>query len=55
MMCDSKTKNENTSLSALKQKAFENQEVKAAYDDLGDECGTFELVSENELEIDSEC
>ena len=30
------------SLSALKQKAFENPEVKAAYDDLGDE---FELIS----------
>ncbi|HFQ5362195.1 TPA: helix-turn-helix transcriptional regulator [Vibrio vulnificus] len=30
------------SLSALKQKAFENPEVKAAYDELGDE---FELIS----------
>ncbi|MCA9324413.1 helix-turn-helix transcriptional regulator, partial [Candidatus Saccharibacteria bacterium] len=30
------------SLSALKQKAFENTEVKTAYDDLGDE---FELIS----------
>jgi transcriptional regulator with XRE-family HTH domain len=30
------------SLSALKQKAFENPEVKTAYDDLGDE---FELIS----------
>ncbi|EGR7987177.1 helix-turn-helix transcriptional regulator [Vibrio parahaemolyticus] len=30
------------SLSALKQKAFDNPEVKAAYDELGDE---FELIS----------
>ncbi len=30
------------SLSALKQKAFENPEVKAAYDELGEE---FELIS----------
>ncbi|ANB97513.1 helix-turn-helix domain-containing protein [Vibrio parahaemolyticus] len=30
------------SLLALKQKAFENPEVKAAYDELGDE---FELIS----------
>ncbi|EIZ1363935.1 helix-turn-helix transcriptional regulator [Vibrio vulnificus] len=30
------------SLSALKQKAFENPEVKAEYDELGDE---FELIS----------